>query len=148
MKPCEGKVALVTGGSRGLGRVTARKLAEAGAHVVVNYRQGGGRSEAQARELAKELTELGSRASAVQADIAHKESVTAMFEQIASEYARLDILVLNAARAPFKPLADLLRRDLLQLVETNYLGNVYCVQRALPLMEGRGGRVVFISSLG
>ncbi len=148
MKPCDGKVALVTGSSRGLGQVIARQLAEAGADLVVNYRQGGGRSEAQARELAKELVERGARATAIQADIADKDAVGAMFEQIASEYGRLDILVLNAARAPFKPLRSLLRRDLLQLVETNYLGNVYCMQGALPFMERSGGHVVFISSLG
>ena len=148
MRPCDGKVALVTGSSRGLGRVIARKLSEAGAHIVLNYRQSGGRSEAQARDLARELVELGSRASAIQADIAQRESVGAMFEQVASEYGHLDILVLNAARAPFKPLKHLLRRDLLQLVETNYLGNIYCMQRALPLMGGQGGHVVFISSLG
>jgi NAD(P)-dependent dehydrogenase (short-subunit alcohol dehydrogenase family) len=148
MRPCEGKIALVTGGSRGLGQVIARKLSEAGADLVLNYRQSGGRSEAQARATAKELTELGSRASAIQADIAQKESVAAMFDQIASEYGRLDILILNAARAPFKPLKDLLRRDLLQLVETNYLGHIYCMQGALRLMEKEGGHVVFISSLG
>ena len=148
MRPCEGKVALVTGSSRGLGRVIARKLAEAGAHLVLNYRQNGGRSEAQAKELSKELSELGSRATAIQADIGQKESVGAMFEEIQSHYGRLDILVLNAARAPFKPLKELLKRDLLQLVETNYLGHVYCMQHALPLMEGGGGQVVFISSLG
>ena len=148
MKPCDGKVALVTGSSRGLGQAIARKLSNAGAHVVLNYRQRGGRSEAQARGLTRELIDLGSRASAIQADIGQKESVGAMFEQIASEYGRLDILILNAARAPFKPLRHLLQRDLLQLVETNYLGNVYCMQRALPLMEGHGGQVVFISSLG
>src|SRR3990172_6882178 len=148
MKPCEGKVALVTGSSRGLGQVIARKLAEAGAHLILNYRQCGGRSEAQARELAKELVELGSRATTIQADIGQKEPVASMFSQIHSEYGRLDILVLNAARAPFKPLKDLLRRDLPQLLETNYLGHVFCMQQALPLMTPHGGHVVFISSLG
>ncbi len=148
MRPCEGKVALVTGSSRGLGQAIARKLSHAGAHVILNYRQRGGRSEAQARELARELVDLGSRALAIEADIANRDAVVAMFDQMASEYGRLDILVLNAARAPFKPLKQLLQRDLLQLVETNYLGNVFCMQRALPLMEGHGGHVVFISSLG
>ena len=148
MRPCEGKVALVTGSSRGLGQAIARRLSDAGAHVILNYRQPGGRSEAQARELARELVDLGSRASVIEADIANRGSVVGMFDQISSEYGRLDVLVLNAARAPFKPLKDLLQRDLLQLVETNYLGNVFCMQRALPLMEDHGGHVVFISSLG
>lgn len=148
MEPCRGRVALVTGSSRGLGRVIARKLSEAGADLVLNYRQTGGRSEAQARALAKELVERGSRTVAIQADISQKDAVAAMFQEIAAEYGRLDILVLNAARAPFKRIDELLRRDLLELIETNYLGNVYCMQQALPLMRGRPGHVVFISSLG
>jgi NAD(P)-dependent dehydrogenase (short-subunit alcohol dehydrogenase family) len=131
-----------------LGKVIASKLSEAGAEVVLNYRQQGGRSEAGAKELAREISEQGSRASTIQADISQRDSVNAMFDQIASEYGRLDLLILNAARAPFKSLKELLRRDLLQLVETNYLGNIHCMQRALPLMESNGGSVVFISSLG
>src|SRR5262245_25019969 len=71
-----------------------------------------------------------------------------MFQEIAAQYGRLDILVLNAARAPFKTVGELLRRDLLELVENNYLSNVYCMQQALPLMQGRPGHVVFVSSLG
>jgi len=148
MGPCHGRVALVTGSSRGLGRVIARTLSEAGADLIINYRQAGGRSEAQARALAKELVERGSRAVAIQADIGQKDAVAAMFQQIGAEFGRLDILVLNAARAPFKKVGELLKRDLLELVETNYLGNVYCMQQALPLMQGRPGHVVFISSLG
>jgi NAD(P)-dependent dehydrogenase (short-subunit alcohol dehydrogenase family) len=148
MESCRGRVALVTGSSRGLGSVIARKLSDAGADLVLNYRKAGGRSEAQARALAKELVERGSRAVAIQADISQKDAVAAMFQEIGAEYGRLDILVLNAARAPFKRVDELLRRDLLELVETNYLGNVYCMQQAMPLMQGRPGHVVFISSLG
>ena len=147
MEACHGRVALVTGSSRGLGRVIARKLSEAGAHLVLNYRKTGGRSEAQAQALAKELVERGSPAVAIQADISQKDAVAAMFQEIGARYGRLDILVLNAARAPFKRVGELLKRDLLELVETNFLGNVYCMQQALPLMQGRPGHVVFISSL-
>src|SRR5262249_33926408 len=114
-----GRVALVIVSSRGLGRVLARKLSEAGADLIINYRQAGGRSEAQARGLAKELVERGSRAVAIQADIGQKDAVAAMFQQIGAEFGRLDILVLNAARAPFKRAGELLKRDLLELVETN-----------------------------
>lgn len=148
MGPCHGRVALVTGSSRGLGRVIAHKLSEAGADLVLNYRKAGGRSEAQATALAKELVERGSRAVAIRADIGQRDEVATMFQEVAAHYGRLDILVLNAARAPFKRLGELLRRDLLQLVETNYLGNVYCLQEAMPLMRGRPGHVVFISSIG
>jgi enoyl-[acyl-carrier protein] reductase III len=148
MEACHGRVALVTGSSRGLGRVIARKLSEVGASLVLNYRKTGGRSEAQAQALAKELVERGSPAVAIQADISQKDAVAAMFQEIGARYGRLDILVLNAARAPFKRVGELLKRDLLELVETNFLGNVYCMQQALPLMQGRPGHVVFISSLG
>ena len=86
MGPCHGRVALVTGSSRGLGRVIARKLSDAGADLILNYRQAGGRSEAQARALAKELVERGSRAVAIQADIGQKDAVAAMFQQIGAEF--------------------------------------------------------------
>jgi enoyl-[acyl-carrier protein] reductase III len=148
MGPYHGRVALITGSSRGLGRVIAQKLGEAGADVVLNYRKPGGRSEAQAASVAKELVERGSRAVAIRGDISQKDSVVAMFQEIGARYGRLDMLVLNAARAPFKRVDELLKRDLLELVETDYLGNVYCMQQALPLMHGRPGHVVFISSLG
>src|SRR4029077_15434163 len=148
MGSCRGRVALVTGSSRGLGRVIARKLSEARADLIINVRQAGGRSEAQARALAKELVERGSRAVAIQADISQKDAVATMFQEIAAQYGRLDILALNAARPPFKTVSELLRRDLLELVENNYFSNVYCMQQALPLMQGRPGHVVFVSSLG
>jgi len=85
MGSCQGRVALVTGSSRGLGRVIAQKLSEAGADLVLNYRKAGGRSEAQARALAKELVERGSRAVAIQADISQKDAVATMFQEIAAQ---------------------------------------------------------------
>jgi len=84
----------------------------------------------------------------VAADIARKDEVTAAVESIEKEFGALDLLVLNAARAPFKDTTRLLERDLRLLVETNLFGNVFCVQKALPLLERDGGRIVFISSLG
>ncbi len=142
------KVALVTGSSRGLGNAIARKLARAGADMVVNYRKAGGSSQAQGEQLCKEIREMGRRAVLVQADISKKESVKKLFHQIKEQCGRLDILILNAARAPFKPIERLLERELKQLVETNYLGNIFCIQEALPLLEETQGTVIFISSLG
>ncbi len=69
-------------------------------------------------------------------------------EAIDAEFGRLDILVLNAARAPFKETTRLLERDLRQLVENNLFGHVFCVQKAQPLLARAGGHIVFISSLG
>jgi NAD(P)-dependent dehydrogenase (short-subunit alcohol dehydrogenase family) len=71
-----------------------------------------------------------------------------MFEEVENRFGRLDFLVLNAARAPFKPLEKLLERELRQLVETNFFGHLFCVQQALPMLEKTQGKVVFISSLG
>jgi enoyl-[acyl-carrier protein] reductase III len=142
------RVALITGSSRGLGNAIARKIAHAGADIVINYRKAGGSSQARGEELCEEIRGMGRRAILVQADISKKESVKKMFQEIVGQFGRLDFLILNAARAPFKPIERLLERELRQLVETNYLGNIFCIQEALPLLEKSQGTVVFISSLG
>ncbi len=142
------KVVLVTGGARGIGAAIARRFAREGAHLVLNHRDGKGRSARMAGELCREAEAAGSRAVAIPADISKKDAVKAMFAQVEEEFGRLDALILNAARAPFKPWEKLLERDLKLLVETNFLGNVFCLQGALPLLSRQGGAVVFISSLG
>ncbi len=144
----KGRVALITGSSRGIGNVIAQKFARAGADVVVNYRQAGGRSQGQAESLGKEIEAMGRRAFLIQADISEKPSVQQMFKEVRERCGRLDFLILNAARAPFKPLEKLFERELRQLVETNFMGNLFCIQEALPLLEQHGGKIVFISSLG
>ncbi len=142
------KVVLVTGGSRGIGAAIAWRFAREGAHLALNHRDGKGRSVQMADELCREFEAAGGRAVAIPADISKKDAVKAMFAQVEEEFGRLDVLVLNAARAPFKPWEKLLERDLKLLVETNFLGNVFCLQGALPLLSRQGGAVVFISSLG
>ncbi|GBE37882.1 enoyl-[acyl-carrier-protein] reductase [NADPH] FabL [bacterium BMS3Bbin08] len=144
----EGKVALITGSSRGIGSAIARKLALSGADVALNFRKAGGSSQAQGEKLLKEITEMGRRSFLIQADISQKESVKKLFDEINEKFGQLDLLILNAAKAPFKPIEKLLERELRQLVETNYLGNIFCIQQALPLLKKNGGKVVFISSLG
>jgi NAD(P)-dependent dehydrogenase (short-subunit alcohol dehydrogenase family) len=141
-------VALVTGSSRGIGAAIARAFARAGADVVINHRATGGSSEARARELAAEIEALGRQALVVPADIGDREAVRALMAAVRERFGRLDHLVLNAARAPFKPMERLLDRELHQLVETNFIGQVRCLREALPLLEASAGRVVFISSLG
>jgi NAD(P)-dependent dehydrogenase (short-subunit alcohol dehydrogenase family) len=142
------KVALITGSSRGIGQAIARRFAQSGADVIINYRMGGGRSQEQADQLCKEIQEMGLRTFLIQADISVKQSVKDMFNEIKERCGRLDFLILNAARAPFKPLERLFERELRQLVEVNYFGNIFCVQEALPLLEKQEGRIVFVSSLG
>jgi enoyl-[acyl-carrier protein] reductase III len=141
-------VVLVTGSSRGIGAAIARAFAREGADVAMNYRSAGGSSEAKARELVAELQGQGRRAEAFRADIADRPAVHAMVEAVRETFGRLDTLVLNAARAPFKPLEKLLEREIRQLVDTNYVGHLLCLKEALPLLEAARGSIVFISSLG
>ncbi len=148
MDSLSGKTALITGSSRGIGKAIAKKLAAAGADIVINYRKASGSSHAQAEELRDELESLGRKTLMVPADISSKESVKGLFSNIKDSFGTLDFLILNAAKAPFKPIEKLFERELRQLVETNYLGNIFCIQEALPLMDKAGGRIVFISSLG
>jgi NAD(P)-dependent dehydrogenase (short-subunit alcohol dehydrogenase family) len=142
------KVVLVTGSSRGIGAAIARKFAGAGADVVLNYRKEGGSSEKKALELRDEIEKMGRRALVIRADISKKDEVKALVSGAVEGMGRLDVLVLNAARAPFKPIERLLERELRQLVETNYMGNIFCIQEALPALAESKGNIVFISSLG
>lgn len=142
------KVALITGASRGIGAAVALRLSRDGVNLVVNHREGRGRSGKLAEEVCREAETNGVRAVPIAADISAKKSVEELFSQVERTFGRLDILVLNAARAPFKPWEKLLERDLRLLVETNFLGNVYCMQQALPLLSRQGGAVLFVSSLG
>lgn len=134
-KPLAGKVALVTGGSRGVGAVTARLLAQAGANVAINYRDKARRAEA----VAAEVEAAGSSALVVRADITIESSVDAMAGAITDRFGRLDLLILNASGGLEKDVAHdyamLLNRD----------SQVRLVHKALPIM-GEGGRVVFVTS--
>ena len=143
-----GKVALVTGSSRGIGRAIAVAFARAGSNLVINHSKAGGSSRKKAEEVCREIETLGREAFVVEADIGVKSSVREMVELISGRYGRLDFLVLNAAKAPFKPIEKLLEREIRQLVETNYIGNIFCIQEALRLLGASGGKIVFISSLG
>jgi NAD(P)-dependent dehydrogenase (short-subunit alcohol dehydrogenase family) len=142
------KAALVTGSSRGIGRAIALAFARAGANVVVNHSKAEGGSKRKAEDVCREIEVLGRKALAVPADIGIKSSVNEMMEAVSAWCGRLDFLVLNAAKAPFKPIEKLLEREIRQLVETNYMGNIFCIQKALHLLEAAEGKIIFISSLG
>ena len=143
-----GKTALVTGSSRGIGRAIALAFARAGADVIVNHSKTTESSRNKAEAVCREIEGLGRKVFAVQADIGLKSSVREMMAMVSDRFGRLDFLVLNAARAPFKPIEKLLEREIRQLVETNFMGNVFCIQEALPLLEVTAGKITFISSLG
>ncbi len=146
--PFSGKAAFITGSARGIGAAIAAKFSALGAGVVITHRKQGGGSENRAKGLVREIEHGGGTAIRVQCDISRKEQVREAVEKTKSHFGRLDILVLNAARAPFKPVEKLFQRELKDLVNTNYLGHIFCIQESVPLLEQVNGSIVFISSLG
>jgi len=139
----QGKVALITGGSRGIGRAVALRLAGNGVHIVVNYVRHRGDAEA----TVKAIEEQGVRCLAIKANVAKEEDVKRMFEEIRSEYERLDILVSNAASGVLKPAMELTVRHWNWAMDINARALLTLSQYAVPMM-GRGGRIIAVSSLG
>ncbi len=141
-----GRVALVTGSSRGLGRACAIRLAEAGADVIVNYVT----SRTAALQTAEEILALGRRVHVIKADVSEEDDVRSMFEYITREIGQLDIVVSNAATGGFRPLLVANQKHFQNTFQTNVLALLYLVQSALPLLEqGPGrGKVIALSSHG
>jgi enoyl-[acyl-carrier protein] reductase III len=138
-----GKVALVTGAARGIGRATALKLARAGCDVAANYYNSGDQAEA----LCGEIRSLGRRAVAIQGSVGVPDSVDEIFTELRKHFDRVDILVSNAASGVLKPTVEMTLKHFRWCMETNALALNLLVQRALPLMT-EGARVVALSSLG
>ncbi len=143
--PLRGRVALVTGGGRRIGREIALTLARAGADAVVNYSQSRGGAEATAREIRR----LGVRALALRADIARPAQVEAMFRRVDREFARLDILVNNAGIFFPARWEKLTEKDWDRILGVNLKGAFFCAQAAARMMlKRKRGRIINISSLG
>lgn len=141
--PLAGKVALVTGAARGIGRAIALKLAAAGCDVAVNYYNSADEAEA----LCADMRALGRKAIAIQASVGVPDSVDEMFEEFRKHFDRVDIVVSNAASGVLKPTIDMTIKHWRWCLETNALALNLLAQRALPLMKD-GGRIVAMSSLG
>ncbi len=138
----EGKVALVTGGARGLGAATSLKLADEGASVVVNDVD-----LELAQELADNLEERGVQAEAIRADVSQKDQVTDMVEQIADRFDRIDILVNNAGILDNSLLVDMSEEQWDRVIDINLKGSFLCAQAVAPLMmQQKAGAIVNISS--
>ncbi len=143
MADLEGKVALVTGGSRGIGRSIASRLAGEGAHVIVT-----GRDEDRARQAAEELSAGGGRVQAVAMDVSDRGAVAAGFETVLGEQKRLDILVNNAGISRDNLLLRMKPEDWDAVIATNVNGLYHCCQAALrPMIRQRYGRIVNMSSV-
>lgn len=139
----QGKVALVTGSSRGIGRAIAMRFAQSGIHLVVNYV----RHKRDAEETAQEIEAAGVKCLVVKANVAQDDDVLAMFEQVKKEFGRLDILVSNAASGVLKPVMELSTRHWNWAMDINARALLVLAQQAVPLM-GNGGRILAVSSLG
>jgi enoyl-[acyl-carrier protein] reductase III len=138
-----GKIALITGSSRGIGRELALSLGRAGATVVVNYKK----NKDLAAEVVARVRELGGEAKAVGADVEQPADIDALFEAVATEYGRLDYFVCNAAASSFKNILDLKPHHLDRSYAMNVRPFVLGAQHAVKLMDN-GGRIVVLSSYG
>ena len=144
MGELDGKTALVTGSSRGIGAATATVMARHGADVVINCRE----TSDLAEELAGRIRATGRRALAIQADVTDREQVRRMVDTIIAEWGRIDILVNNVGHAYYYRIETLEPEEWYHSVDENLTSQVYCAQAVLPGMLERGwGRVVNISSI-
>ena len=136
-------VALMTGGSRGIGAAISVALAEAGAAVAVNYRE----RVADAEAVVAGIKAIGGRAMAVAADVSQAAAVAAMVEQVAASLGPIDILVNNAGMAIVRGIDDLTEDDFDRAIAVNLKSAFLCTQAVLPAMRARRwGRIVNISS--
>jgi 3-oxoacyl-[acyl-carrier protein] reductase len=138
-----GKVAVVTGASKGIGAGIARGLAEAGASVVVNYAS----DKAGADRVLAEVTEKGGKAVAVQGDVSKAADVQRLFAEAVRAFGGLDLLVNNAGVYRFGPIEGVTEAEFHRLYDTNVLGPILAVQEALKHFGPEGGSVINLSSI-
>ena len=144
MQSLNGKTALITGGSRGIGRAASAALAVAGCNVAVNYLQ----SEEEALSVVRELESSGSRAHTVRADVSLPDQVKSMVDQVEQNLGPIDILVNNAGINPSRPFLELNIDDWRKTIDTNLTSAFLVSQAVLPSMrQRRWGRLIFISSV-
>ncbi|MEZ2656590.1 3-oxoacyl-[acyl-carrier-protein] reductase [Aneurinibacillus aneurinilyticus] len=140
----EGKVALVTGASRGIGRAIALELARQGADVAINYAG----NEAAARDVADEIARLGRRALVVKANVADADEVETMVKQTINELGKLDILVNNAGITRDNLLMRMKEAEFDEVIAINLKGVFNCIKAVTrPMMKARSGRIINISSV-
>jgi acetoacetyl-CoA reductase len=140
----KGKVALVTGASRGIGRAIAIEFARRGAAVAINFRSGAEHAEA----VGKEIQELGGECMLIKGDVSKKEQAHRIVEQVLDRWKRLDILVNNAGITRDRTLRKMTEDDWAEVISVNLNGTFYCTSAAVPaMMNQKYGRIINISSV-
>src|SRR5258708_6601317 len=142
-EPLAGKIAFVSGGSRGIGRAIALKLAQAGCDVAIAYFN----SHEEADSVCGAIRGLGRRAQAIQANVSEPESVAEAFRTFREQFDHVDFVVSNAATGVLKPALELTLKHFRRCMETNALALTLLAQQAAPLMS-KGGSIIALSSLG
>ncbi|OAA70561.1 NAD(P)-binding domain protein [Cordyceps fumosorosea ARSEF 2679] len=138
----QGKVALITGAGRGIGRGIALELGQRGASVVVNY----GSSEKAAAEVVAEIEKAGSRAVAIKADVSKVSEVTRLFNEALQHFGRLDVVVSNSGTEVFKPEDQVTEEDYDRVFNLNTRAQFFVAQHAYKNLQN-GGRIIFTSSV-
>ena len=140
----KGKIAVVTGGSRGIGRAVCEKLASLGADIAFSYAG----NAAAAEETAEACRALGVRVFSMQADVGKSEAVTAFFDAVMKEYGRVDILVNNAGITRDNLAMRMKEEEFDQVIETNLKGTFLCMKAVTrPMMKQRSGRIINLTSV-
>src|SRR5229473_7380692 len=142
MNRLKGKVAVVTGASKGIGASIAEHLAAEGAAVVVNYAS----SKSGADAVVKRITEKGGKAISVQADVSKPRDITRLFAETKAAYGKVDILVNNAGVYEFAPLESVTSEHFHKQFDLNVLGLLLTTQEAVKLIGPEGGSILNISS--
>ena len=140
----QGRVALVTGAAKRIGRVVAVRLANEGADVVVHYHT----SAIEAREAVAEIEKLGRKGVALQADLCNVVEIRRLFQQIAERFRRLDILVNSAANFLHSQLADVSEKLWDTALDTNLKAPFFCAQAAAPLLKQTKGVIINFADIG
>jgi len=143
MSNLKGKVAVVTGASKGIGAAVAKQLAADGASVVVNYST----SREGADKVVAEITKAGGKAFAVGASVAKEADIAVLFAETKKAYGKVDILVNNAGVYGFAPLEQVTAEEYKRQYDTNVLGLLLTTKAALPHFPSEGGSIVNISSI-
>jgi 3-oxoacyl-[acyl-carrier protein] reductase len=142
-KKLDGKVAVVTGASKGIGAAIAKHLAAEGAAVVVNYAS----SKSGADKVVTEITEAGGKAVAVQGDVSKKADIASLFAETKKAFGQLDVLVNNAGIFDFAPLENITEEHFHKQFNLNVLGLLLTTQEAVKFFSPAGGSIVNISSV-